>query len=110
MFEIFKRIVNNEVLVDLIKDAQLVSEREKSSSLQIEEAKPLENMILNYQTPSIRAQSILILSKHWKPFDSSNKKSIKTEEDGFIKMNQLVSFISQMLDTVSKSKSSTIDA
>ena len=35
---------------------------------------------------------------------------VKTEEDGFTKINQLVDYICQMLDIVSKSKESTIDA
>ena len=105
MFEIFKRVVNNEVLIDFVSDAQLLTDRSNKP-----EPKNQPELVQNYQTPVIRAQSIFVLAKHWKPFDNTNKKQVKTEEEGFIKINQLVGFICQMLDTVSKSKSSTVDA
>jgi hypothetical protein len=64
----------------------------------------------NFKNPAIRAQSILVLAKHWKPFDPSNYKSVKTEEEGFMSINALVTFIGQMLEKISQSKSLTIDA
>lgn len=51
-----------------------------------------------------------MLAKHWKPFDPSNFKQVRTEEEGFKNINSLVGFICSMLDKVSKSKSLTIDA
>jgi hypothetical protein len=62
MFEVFKRVVNEEI-----------SEADEK--------------IVNYKNPAIRAQSIFLLAKHWKPFDASNSKTVKTEEDGMIKIN-----------------------
>lgn len=51
-----------------------------------------------------------MLAKHWEPFDYSNIKQVKTEEEGFTKINQLVAFICSMLERVSKSKANTVDA
>ena len=52
----------------------------------------------------------MIFAKHWKPFDSTNRKNINTEEDGVNKIQQLVNYIFNKLNQVSQSKSLTIDA
>lgn len=110
MYEVFKRVVNNEDLDSIGIESSVNLEQIPNQNQQQIKPKEPEGPIPNYKTPSIRAQSIFLLAKHWKPFDPTNFKTVKTEEEGFQKINQLVSFICKMLDKVSKSKSSTIDA
>lgn len=52
-----------------------------------------------------------MFAKQWKPFDqSTNKRSVGTEEEGFNKISQLVGYIFAILTRVSLSKSRTVDA
>lgn len=80
MFEIFKRVVNDEILKDIATDSQIDldhhDETHKNHILEKRLADEKIEFIKNYETTQIRAQSILIFAKHWKPFDQSSMKSI----------------------------------
>jgi len=107
MFEVFKRVVTDKEEDDAGESQHDSAENEIQDKKGKRED---EEFLKNYESPQIKAASILIFAKHWKPFDSSNKKNINTEEDGVNKIQQLVNYIFKMLDKVSQSKSSTIDA
>ena len=96
LFEIFKRVVNNENLKDIVSDSVSNFDGQNALDLKLQSLNtgkilpPSDPLIPFYKTPQIRAQSIFVLSKHWKPFDPrTNLKEggvVKNEEDGLEKI------------------------
>jgi len=60
MYEVFKRVVNNEDLSDLVTDSTLnldgsLTDRQRNEQHEVVEKKEHSEYIPNYKTPSIRA-------------------------------------------------------